>query len=112
MPGSAVSREYCSARSGGLERVQQMAERRLDGHGQKIEDLTRLCVQLTGAFDRVSVLLEKQDRRLEQLEKRRPFAFLESEGGKTMLRFLGIGLLILLCAGVGVNIFTILKEVA
>lgn len=105
-----VSREYCAARSGGLERVQQMAEHRLEGHGRKIDDLTRACIQLTAAVERVSLILEKQDKRLDRVESRNPFSFLESAGGKTLLRFLGIGLLILLCAGVGVNIFQLLKE--
>lgn len=103
--------EYCTARSGGIERVQQMAERRLDGHGRKLDDLTRACIQLTAAVDRVSLILEKQDQRLDRLEGRSLSAFLASSGGKTLLRILGVGLLILIGAGVGVNIIQILTEV-
>lgn len=106
-----ISREYCAMRSGGLERVQQMAERRLDGHGQKIDDLTRACIQLTAAVERVSLILEKQDQRLDRVENRSLLSFLESSGGKTLLRFMGIGLLVLLGAAVGVNVFQILSEV-
>ncbi len=106
-----ITHDYCEVRSGGIERVQRMAERRMDGHGQKLDDLTRACVQLTAAVDRVTRILEKQDMRLERVENRSPFAFLETAGGKTLLRFLGAVILILLCAGVGVNVFQILKEV-
>ncbi len=106
-----ISHDYCAMRSNGIERVQQMAERRMDGHGQKLDDLTRACIQLTAAVDRVSLILEKQDQRLDRVENRGLLSFLESSGGKTLLRFLGIGLLILLGAGVGVNIFQILSEV-
>lgn len=106
-----VSREYCTVRSGGIERVQVMAERRLDGHSRKLDDLTRACIQLTAAVERVSLLLEKQDQRLARVENRSLLSFLESSGGKALLRWLGIGLLILIGAGVGVNIFQILSEV-
>jgi hypothetical protein len=106
-----ISREYCAVRSGGIERVQQMAERRLDGHGQKLDDLTRACIQLTAAVERVTLILEKQDRRLDRVENRSLLHFLESNGGKALIRFVGIGALVLLGAGVGVNIFQILSEV-
>ncbi|MBQ8600095.1 MAG: hypothetical protein IJ407_01765 [Clostridia bacterium] len=106
-----ISREYCDARSGGIERVQRMAERRLDTHGQKLDDLTRACIQLTAAVDRVTLILEKQDLRLDQVENKKPLAFLDSAGGKMLLRLAGVVILILLCAGVGINVFQILKEV-
>ncbi len=106
-----ISHDYCAARSNGIERVQKMAERRIDGHGQKLDDLTRACIQLTAAVDRVSLILEKQDQRLDRLENRNWLSFLESNGGKTLLRFLGIGLLILLGAAVGVNVVQLLSEV-
>lgn len=105
-----VSREYCSARSGGLERVQTMAERRLDHHGEKLDDLTRACIQLTAAVDRLSLILEKQDQRLDRVENRSVAAFLGSSGGKTLLRLGGIVLLILLSAAVGINVFQVIKE--
>ncbi len=106
-----ITKEYCSVRSGGIERVQQMAERRLNGHGKKIDDLTAACIQLTAAVDRVTLILEKQDQRLDRMESRGLLSFLESGGGKTMLRFIGIGMLVLLGAAVGVNIFQIISEV-
>lgn len=98
-------------RSGGIERVQQMAERRLDGHGQKLDDLTRACIQLTAAVERVTLILERQDQRLDRVENRGLLSFLESSGGKSMLRFIGVGLLILLGAAVGINVFQIISEV-
>lgn len=110
-PEYPISHDYCEARSGGIERVQRMAERRLDGHGQKIDDLTRACVQLTAAVDRVTRILEKQDQRLDRVENRNPFSYLETPGGKLLMRLLGAVVLILLCAGVGINIFQIIKEV-
>ena len=100
----SVTHDYCTARSGGLERVQQMAERRLDGHGQKLDDLTRACIQLTAAVERVTLILEKQDRRLDRVEDRDLSAFLESSGGKALIRWGGILLLVLLAAGIGINI--------
>ncbi len=106
-----VAHDYCNARSGGIERVQKMAERRMDSHGQKLDDLTRACVQLTAAVERMSLILEKQDARLDRLESRKTLAFFETTGGKTLVRFLGIGLLLLLSAAVGINFFQILKEV-
>ena len=106
-----ITHDYCTARSGGIERVQKMAERRMDGHGQKLDDLTRACVQLTAAVDRVSLILEKQDQRLDRLENRNPLAFLETSGGKTILRLAGIGFLVLLSAGVGINLVRIISEV-
>ncbi len=106
-----VSREYCDARSGGIERVQRMAERRLDSHGQKLDDLTAACLQLTAAVDRATLILEKQDLRLDQVENKEPLSFLNTAGGKMLLRLAGVGLLILLCAAVGINVFQILKEV-
>ena len=77
-----VSHDYCAARSGGLERVQKMAEHRMDGHGQKLDDLTRACIQLTAAVERVSLILEKQDRRLDRVEDRDLASFLQTQGGK------------------------------
>lgn len=106
----SISREYCAVRSGGIERVQQMAERRLDGHGQKLDDLTRACIQLTAAVERVTLILEKQDQRLDRVESRGLLSFLESSGGKALVRWLGVGLLTLLSAGVGVNVFQTVKE--
>ncbi len=100
----AVSHDYCAVRSGGIERVQKMAERRLDGHGQKLDDLTRACIQLTAAVDRVSLILEKQDRRLDRVEDRGLLPFLQSPAGKAVIRWVGLGLLVLLAAGVGVNL--------
>ncbi len=99
-----ITHDYCAVRSGGIERVQQMAERRLDGHGQKLDDLTRACIQLTAAVERVSLILEKQDRRLDRVEDRDLTSFLQSSGGKALLRWVGIGLLVLLAAGLGINI--------
>jgi len=84
-PEYPISHDYCEARSGGIERVQRMAERRLDGHGQKIDDLTRACVQLTAAVDRVTRILEKQDQRLDRVENRNPFSYLETPGGKLLM---------------------------
>ncbi len=107
----SMSREWCSMRSDGLERMQQRADRRLDHHSKKLDQLSTATVQLAAAVDRVSQLLEKQDKRLDRLESRSPFAFLETNGGRMLLRFLGVGLLILLCAGVGVNVVQIIKEV-
>ena len=86
-----VSREYCAARSGGLERVQQMAEHRLEGHGRKIDDLTRACIQLTAAVERVSLILEKQDKRLDRVESRNPFPFWRAREGKPSCVFWGSG---------------------
>lgn len=106
-----MSREWCSMRSESLERMQQRADRRLDSHSQKLDQLSTATVQLAAAVDRVSQLLEKQDKRLERLENRSPLAIFETNGGRMLLRFLGVGLLILLCAGVGVNVIQILKEV-
>ncbi len=106
-----ISREYCSMRSGGIERVQKMAERRLDGHGQKLDDLTCACIRLTAAVERVTLILERQDQRLDRVENRSLLSFLESSGGKSLLRFIGIGLLILLGAAVGINVFQIISEV-
>lgn len=106
-----ISKEYCQARSGGIERVQRMAERRLDGHGQKLDDLTRACVQLTAAVERVTLILEKQDQRLDHLEARNPFSFFNTAGGKLLMKVGCAALLILLCGAVGINIFQILKEV-
>lgn len=111
MPDHNISREYCEARSGGIERVQRMAERRLDAHGQKLDDLTAACIQLTAAVERVTLILEKQDLRLDQVENKEPLAFLNTAGGKALLRMAGIAVLILLCAAVGINVFQILKEV-
>lgn len=105
-----VSHDYCAARSGGLERVQKMAERRMDGHGQKLDDLTRACIQLTAAVERVSLILEKQDRRLDRVEDRDLASFLQTEGGKHLVRWIGIVLLVLLAAGVGINLME-LREV-
>lgn len=106
-----ITHDYCAMRSKGIERVQERAERRMDGHSQKLDDLTRACLQLTATVDRVSLLLEKQDQRLDRVENRGLLPFLESGPGKTLLRFLGIGLLTLLGAAVGVNLFQILSEV-
>lgn len=107
----SINRDYCDVRSGGIERVQRMAERRLDGHGQKLDDLTRACIQLTAAVDRVTLILEKQDQRLDHLESRNPFSFLNTAGGKLLLRVAGAALLLLLSAAVGINVFQIIKEV-
>lgn len=106
-----ISKEYCAARSGGIERVQKMAERRLDGHGQKLDDLTGACIRLTAAVERVTLILERQDQRLDRLESRGVLAFLESSAGKAMIRFIGIGALALLSAGLGINVIQLLKEV-
>ena len=91
--------------------MQKMAERRMDGHSQKLDDLTRACIQLTAAVERVTLILEKQDQRLNRVENRGILSFIESKSGQSLLRFLGIGLLILLGAAVGVNVFQILLEV-
>ena len=111
IPEDHVSREYCAVRSGGIERVQKMAERRMDGHGQKIDDLKSACIRLTAAVERVTLILERQEQRLDRLESRGFLAFLESAAGKTLIRFLGIGLLILIAAGLGINVVQLLKEV-
>lgn len=107
----ALSKEWCELRSDSIEREQHHAERRLDSHSQKIDELSTATIQLASAVERVSQLLEKQDKRIERLENKSPFSFFESAGGKLLVRFVGIGLLILLCAGVGVNVMQILKEV-
>lgn len=109
---AVVSHAYCAARSDGLEQMQKLTVRRLEGQERKLEELTKVSIQLTAAVDRATLILEKQDVRLERVENRSPFAFLETQGGKTLLRFLGIGLLLLLCAGLGVNIFQLLREVS
>ena len=106
-----ISKEYCAVRSGGIERVQKMAERRLDGHGQKLDDLTGACIRLTAAVERVTLILERQDQRLDRLENKGFLAFLESPAGKILIRFIGVGLLVLLSAGLGINIVQLLKEV-
>ena len=106
-----INRDYCDVRSGGIERVQRMAERRLDGHGQKLDDLTRACIQLTAAVERVTLILEKQDQRLDHLENRNPLSFLNTAGGKLLLRVTGAALLLLLSAAIGINVFQIMKEV-
>ncbi len=111
MQEEGISKEYCAARSGGIERVQKMAERRLNGHGQKLDDLTAACIRLTAAVERVTLILERQDQRLDRLENRGILAFLESAAGKTLVRFLGVGLLVLLSAALGVNVLQLLKEV-
>lgn len=111
IPEDRVSREYCAVRSGGIERVQEMAERRMDGHGQKIDDLKSACIRLTAAVERVTLILERQEQRLDRLETHGFSAFLESTAGKMLVRFLGIGLLILLAAGLGINVVQLLKEV-
>jgi hypothetical protein len=111
IPEEHISKEYCAARSGGIERVQKMAERRLDGHGQKLDDLTAACIRLTAAVERVTLILERQEERLDQLENRNGRNFFESAAGKTLIRYLGIGLLILICAALGINAVQILKEV-
>ena len=110
LPDSPVTREYCAARSGGLERVQAMAERRMDHHSEKLDDLTGACIRLTAAVDRLGQILEKQDQRLERAENRSITAFLASSGGKFLLRFGGIVLLILLSTAVGINVFQVIKE--
>ena len=104
IPEEHISKEYCAARSGGIERVQKMAERRLDGHGHKLDDLT-------AAVERVTLLLERQEQRLDHLENRNFRAFFESATGKAILRYIAVGLLILLSAALGVNAVQILKEV-
>lgn len=111
IPQEHISKEYCAARSGGIERVQKMAERRLDGHGQKLDDLTAACLRLTAAVERVTLLLERQEERLDRLENRSLQAFLQSPAGKLLVRFLGVGFLVLLSAGLGINVFQLLKEV-
>ena len=106
-----VDREYCNLRSNGLEHLQQRAEQRLDSHSQKLDDLTAACIGLTAAVDRVSLLLEKQDQRLDRVENRSLSSFLGTAGGKALLRFGGIFLLVLLSAAVGVNVIQLIKEV-
>ena len=106
-----LSKDWCSLRSEGLERVQKRSEHRLDLHSKKLDELSAAAIQLTAAVERVSQLLEKQDERLSRLENRSPLSFLDTPGGRLLLRFLGVGLLILLSAGVGVNMMQILKEV-
>lgn len=110
-PEQGVSREFCTVRSGSIQRVQEMAERRLDHHSRKLDELAAASIQLTAAVERVSLILEKQDQRLERAENRDLYAFLSSSGGKSLLRIVGIGTLLLLSAGVGVNIFQIVSEV-
>ena len=103
-PREGISHDYCAVRSGSLERVQKMAERRMDGHGKKIDDLTRASLQLTAAVERVSLILEKQDKRLDRVEDRGILAFLKTEGGKALARWLGITLLAILAAAIGINL--------
>ena len=83
----------------------------MDSHGKKLDELTVACIRLTAAVERVTLILEKQDQRLERVENRDLRSFLESPAGKSLIRFLGIGLLTLLCAGLGINIFQLLKEI-
>ena len=106
-----ISHDYCHARSSGLERVQQMSERRLDSHGKKLDELTVAYIRLTAAVERLTLLLEKQEARLDRLERRSLTTFLESASGKLLLRLAGISLLALLGAGLGINIFQLIKEV-
>ena len=106
-----VSMEYCAARSGGIERVQKMGERRMDGHGQKIDDLKAACIRLTAAVERVPLILERQEQRLDRLENHGFWSFLESGAGKALARFLGIGLLVLLAAALGINVGQLVQEV-
>lgn len=106
-----LSKDWCSMRSEGLERIQQRSEHRLDLHSKKIDELSTAAVRLTAAVDRVSQLLEKQDERIDRLENRSLITFLTTPGGRLLLRLFGAGLLILICAGVGVNIVQIIKEV-
>ncbi len=107
---NGISHEYCHARSGGLERIQKMSERRLDSHGKKLDELTVACIRLTSAVERVTLILEKQDARLERVENRSLRSFLESSAGKMILRMVGVGLLAMLGAGLGINIFQLIKE--
>ena len=106
-----LSKDWCSLRSEGLERVQQRAEYRLDAHSKKLDELSAAAIQLSSAVERVSQLLEKQDKRIDRLENRSALAFLERPGGRLLIKFIGIGLLILLSAGVGINVMQILKEI-
>ncbi len=96
-------------RSGGIERVQKLTERRIEDQGQKLDDLTKACVKLTGAVERMTALLERQEQRLDRMEEHPPFGFFETAGGKTLLRFVGIGLLLLLCSGLGINALKLLE---
>ncbi len=98
-------------RSGGIERVQKLNERRIEGQGQKLDDLTKACIQLTGAVERMTSILERQEQRLDHLENRTLFSFFNTAGGKTLLRFVGIGLLLLLCSGLGINALKILEVI-
>ena len=104
-----VTNEYCAARSGGIERVQQLSERRIEGQGQKLDDLTKACLQLTGAVERITVLLERQEQRLNRVEERSPYGFFETAGGKALMRAVGVGLLLLLCSALGLNALKILE---
>ncbi|MBQ7090039.1 MAG: hypothetical protein IJN82_02880 [Clostridia bacterium] len=108
---NGISHDYCNMRSGSLETLQQMSQRRLDSHGKKLDELTVACIRLTAAVERVTLILERQDARLERVERRNLFSFLESQTGKLILRFLGVGLLVLLSAALGINVFQLLKEV-
>jgi len=108
---NGISHDYCNVRSGSLERVQQMSQQRLDSHGKKLDELTVACIRLTSAVERVTLILEKQDARLDRVERRNLFSFLESAPEKMLVRFLGVGLLILLSAALGINVFQLLKEV-
>ena len=109
MSTQPISQDYCNMRSGGIERVQKLNERRIEGQGKKLDELTKACIQLTGAVERMTDILERQEQRMDQMEQRTPFAFFETAGGKTFLRFIGIGLLILLCSALGVNALQILE---
>ncbi len=106
-----LSKDWCSLRSEGLERVQQRSEHRLDLHSRKLDELSAAAIQLSGAVERVSQLLEKQDKRIDRLENRSTLSFLERPSGRLLMKFLGVALLILISAGVGVNIIQIIKEV-
>ena len=108
-PQEGISRDYCAVRSGSLERVQKMTERRLDGHGKKLDDLTRASLQLTAAVERLSLILEKQDKRLDRVEDRGFLAFLKTEGGKALARWAGIILLAVLAAAIGINLTEVLS---
>ncbi len=96
-------------RSGGIERVQKLNERRIEGQEQKLDDLTKACIQLTGAVERMTSILERQEQRMDRMETHNPLAFFETGGGKTLLKFIGIGILLIICSALGLNTLKILE---
>lgn len=96
-------------RSGGIERVQKLNERRIEDQQQKIDDLTKACIRLTDAVERMTGILERQEQRMDRLETHNPLAFFETTGGKMLMRFIGVGAVLIICSALGLNTLKILE---